>query len=460
MLNTKNYNTNTLREQDFNHYIHPFSDMADIKSAGTRVIVGGDGCHIWDSDGNKIVDGMSGLWCVNLGYGQKSLIEAAHEQLKTLPFYNSFFKTANVPAIELSKLLAEVAPEGFERVFYTNSGSEGNDTIVRMVRRYWDIVGKPTKKVIISRWNGYHGSTMAGASLSGMTYMHEQGGLPIPDIVHINQPYQLEHGNPGESTEDFGLRAASWLEDKILAIGAHNIAAFIGEPVQGAGGVIIPPPGYWAKIQEICRRYDILLVCDEVICGFGRLGTWFGCQHPRINVQPDLITIAKGLTNGYIPMGGVLLSKKVGDVIATKGGDFNHGFTYSGHPVAAAVGIATIKLIQSSNLINTLQTRIVPYFYKAFASLNVHPLVGDADSLGMVGGLVLYKNKDKKELFNSDTNIGMICRDFCFKNGVVMRAVGCRMIMAPPLVVTEAIIDEMITKIRLSLDMTWQVVNK
>lgn len=455
-----NFNTQELREQDFNHYLHPFSDMKDIKASGTRIIVGGDGCYIWDSEGNKIVDGMSGLWCVNLGYGQKPLIDAAYEQLKTLPFYNSFFKTANVPAIQLSKLLSEITPEGFDRVFYTNSGSEGNDTIVRMVRRYWDVVGKPSKKTIISRWNGYHGSTMAGASLSGMTYMHEQGGLPIPDIIHINQPYQLEHGKPGESAEDFGARAAGWLEDKIKEVGAENIGAFIGEPVQGAGGVIIPPPGYWKKIQEICRRYDILLVSDEVICGFGRLGTWFGCQHPHIDIQPDLMTVAKGLTNGYIPMGGVLVGKRVGDVIANEGGDFNHGFTYSGHPVAAAVGIATIKQIQSTNLINTLQTKIVPYFEKAFNSLNDHPLVGDAQALGMVGGLVLYKNKEKKELFPADSGVGMICRDFCFKNGVVMRAVGCRMIMAPPLVVTEEIIDEMMTKIRASLDATWQAMKK
>lgn len=454
------YNTKELQKQDFEHYLHPFSDMADINQAGARIMVKGEGSYIWDTEGNKIVDGMSGLWCVNLGYGQKTLIDAAHKQLQELPFYNSFFKTANVPAIELSKLLSEVSPSGFERVFYTNSGSEGNDTIVRMVRRYWDVVGKPSKKVIISRWNGYHGSTMAGASLSGMTYMHEQGGLPIPDIVHIDQPYQLEHGKPGESEKDFGIRAAGWLEDKIKSIGAENIAAFIGEPVQGAGGVIIPPEGYWAKIQEICRKYDILLVSDEVICGFGRLGTWFGCQHPHINIQPDLMTIAKGLTNGYIPMGGVLVSKKVGDVIATKGGDFNHGFTYSGHPVAAAVGIATIKLIQSSNLINTLQSKTIPYFSKAFATLNDHPMVADAKSLGMVAGLVLYKDKAKKELFPAEKGVGMICRDFCFKNGVVMRAVGSRMIMAPPLVVTEEIIDEMISKIRLSLDATWQLVNK
>ena len=452
------YNTQELRQQDFAHYIHPFSDMQDVKAAGTRIMVSGEGCYIWDSDGNKIIDGMSGLWCVNLGYGQPNLIEAAHQQLRVLPFYNSFFKTANVPAIQLATLLSQVAPDGFNRVFFTNSGSEGNDTIVRMVRRYWDVLGKPQKKTIISRWNAYHGSTMAGASLSGMKAMHEQGGLPIPGIVHIDQPYQLEHGLPGESPEEFATRAASWLEDKIKALGAENIAAFIGEPVQGAGGVIIPPPGYWQKIQEICNRYDILLVSDEVICGFGRLGTWFGCQHPHINIKPDLITIAKGLTSGYIPMGGVLVSKKVGDILVDKGGEFNHGFTYSGHPVAASVGIATIKYMQEINLLATLHSKIIPYFASAFASLNDHPLVGDASSIGMVAGLVLYKDKSKKELFPENQGVGMQCREFCFRNGVIMRAVGSRMIIAPPLVITEGIIDEMIAKIRSSLDSTLKAI--
>lgn len=458
---TTSYDKNELRRLDFEHFIHPFSDMEDIKAAGARVIVAGDGCYITDSDGNKILDGMSGLWCVNLGYGQQTLIDAASNQMKVLPFYNSFFKTTNVPAIELSTRLAEIAPPGFERVFYTNSGSEANDTVVRMVRRFWDIEGKPSKKIIISRWNAYHGSTMAGASLSGMVDMHKQGGLPIPDILHIDQPYQLEHGKPGESAEDFGARAASWLEDKIKAVGAENIAAFIGEPVQGAGGVIIPPPGYWKKIEEICRRYDILLVCDEVICGFGRLGTWFGCQHPHIDVQPDLLVIAKGLTNGYIPMGGVLVGKRVSDVlVSNKGGEFNHGFTYSGHPVAAAVGVAVIDLFKSSDLLEKLQTKIIPYFSKAFQSLADHPLVGDASSLGMVAGLVLYKDKENKITFPSDAGVSMLCREFCFKNGVVMRAVGARMIIAPPLVMTEAQIDELISKIRASLDATLEVLNK
>ncbi len=452
-------NKEHIRKLDYDHYLHPFTDTYGLKSIGARVIVGADGCHISDSDGNKILDGMSGLWCVNLGYNQKSLIEAATNQLNILPFYNSFFNTTNVPAVTLASKLSEVTPEGFERIFYTNSGSEANDTMIRMVRRYWDLKGKHNKKTIISRWNGYHGSTIGGASLSGMTYMHEQGDLPISGIVHIDQPFQLQHGKPGESEEDFGLRAANWLEEKILQLGQDNVAAFIGEPVQGAGGVIIPPKGYWKRIQEICDKYDILLVSDEVICAFGRLGTWFACQHPHINIRPDLIIIAKGLTNGYIPMGGVLVGKRVADVLVSQeSGDFNHGFTYSGHPVAAAVGIEVLNQFKQLNLIENLQNKIIPYFAKAFDSLNEHPMVGDAKSIGMVAGLELYQDKTKKQHFPSEFGVGMICREFCFRNNVVMRAVGTRMIIAPPLVLTESLIDELIIKIKKSLDDTYKYI--
>ncbi|MCX8514009.1 MAG: aspartate aminotransferase family protein [Burkholderiales bacterium] len=444
--------TQQLRVDDFNHYLHPFSDMLSINNKGARIIVKGDGCYIWDSENNKIFDAMSGLWCVNLGYGQKSLIDAATEQLNTLAFYNSFFQTANTPAIELSKAIASVAPDGFNRVFFTNSGSEANDTMIRMVRRYWDIKGQSSKKIIISRWNAYHGSTMGGASLSGMKYMHEQGDLPIPGIVHIAQPYQLENGLPNETETDFALRAANWLEEKILELGAQNVAAFVGEPVQGAGGVIIPPSGYWLRIQEICKKYDILLVADEVICGFGRLGYWFASQHPHININPDLIIIAKGLTSGYIPMGGVIVHDKVSEVLVHQGGDFNHGFTYSGHPVAANVGVATIKYIKEQKLLQHLQQNIIPYFATKFAQLNNHPLVGDAQSIGLVAGLVLYQDKQQKKHFAKDLHVDNICREFCFNNGVVMRGVGNRMIIAPPLVMNQTQVDEIISKIVLSLD--------
>ncbi len=444
--------TAALQKADSAHYLHPFTDHKDLASKGARIITRAEGVHVWDSNDNKILDGMSGLWCVNMGYGQKSLVDAATKQMTILPFYNSFFNTSVEPAIELAALLAEISPPQFNHVFYSSSGSESNDTILRMVRRYWDIKGEKQRKTIISRKNAYHGSTVAGASLGGMTGMHEQGDLPIPGIVHIEQPYYREVGMKLGVTEDeFGVIAAGWLEDKIKEVGADKVAAFIGEPVQGAGGVIIPPSTYWPEIQRICDKYGILLISDEVICGFGRLGTWFGCE--TMGTKPDFMTFAKGVTSGYIPLGGAMVSQRVVDVLY-EDGDFNHGYTYSGHPVACAVAIANIKLMQKLDIVNTIKNDTAPYLKTQFEALNDHPLVADAKTLGMVGGLVLMKDKEKNISFDEDDNVGMICRGHCFDNGLVMRAVGDRMIIAPPLVMSHADIDELVTKARQALDAT------
>ena len=444
--------TAALQKADSAHYLHPFTDHKDLASKGARIITRAEGVHVWDSNDNKILEGMSGLWCVNMGYGQKSLVDAATKQMTILPFYNSFFNTSVEPAIELAALLAEISPPQFNHVFYSSSGSESNDTILRMVRRYWDIKGEKQRKTIISRKNAYHGSTVAGASLGGMTGMHEQGDLPIPGIVHIEQPYYREVGMKLGVTEDeFGVIAAGWLEDKIKEVGADKVAAFIGEPVQGAGGVIIPPSTYWPEIQRICDKYGILLISDEVICGFGRLGTWFGCE--TMGTKPDFMTFAKGVTSGYIPLGGAMVSQRVVDVLY-EDGDFNHGYTYSGHPVACAVAIANIKLMQELDIVNTIKNDTAPYLKTQFEALNDHPLVADAKTLGMVGGLVLMKDKEKNISFDEDDNVGMICRGHCFDNGLVMRAVGDRMIIAPPLVMSHADIDELVTKARQALDAT------
>jgi putrescine---pyruvate transaminase len=450
------FDTAALRAKDAAHHLHPFSDNKALGQTGTRVIVRGQGVHIWDSEGHEIIDGMSGLWCVNIGYGRKELIDAATQQMSELPFYNAFFKTTTVPAAELAELIASVAPAHMQHVFFSSSGSESNDTVVRMVRRYWDLLGQPQRKVIISRKNAYHGSTMAGASLGGMEGMHAQGDLPLPNITHIEQPYFLQHGLPGETEEAFGLRAALWLEEKIKEVGADKVAAFIGEPVQGAGGVIIPPANYWHEIARICDKYGILLAQDEVICGFGRLGYWFGCQHPHIGTKPDIITFAKGVTSGYIPLGGVLVGERLARVLLEQGGEFNHGYTYSGHPVACAVALANIKTLIKENIVQQVREHTAPYLAAQFATLSDHPLVGNAQSLGMMAGLVLYKNKASKQLFAEEIGVGYMCREHCFKNGVVMRAVGERMIIAPPLVITRSEIDEMIARIRTSLDHTLQ----
>lgn len=445
------YDTAALQRRDSAHYMHPFTDTQQLATQGARIITHGDGVYIWDSEGNKILDGMSGLWCVNIGYGRKELVDAAAKQMTQLPFYNSFFNTSVIPAIELAELLTEITPPQFNHFFLGNSGSEGNDTILRMVRRYWDIQGQPQKKTFIARKNAYHGSTVAGASLGGMDYMHEQGDLPIPGIAHIEQPYYLEYG-AGLTPEAFALKAAGWLEEKILEIGADKVAAFIGEPVQGAGGVIIPPPGYWQEIERICKKYDVLLVSDEVICGFGRLGTWFGCEY--FGYKPDLMTFAKGVTSGYIPLGGVAVGDRVAKVLIEQGGDFNHGYTYSGHPVACAVAIENIRIMQRENIVNRVANDTAPYLKQRFLALADHPLVGMAETCGLVAGLVLMRDKNNQTMFDAESAVGMICRGHCFGNGVIMRAVGDRMIIAPPLVITHEEIDEMIKLIRTSLDQT------
>jgi putrescine aminotransferase len=448
--------TALIQSLDTAHFLHPFTDFKDLSSRGARVITRAEGIYVWDSEGKKILDAMSGLWCVNVGYGRKELADAAHHQMMTLPYYNSFFQTTNVPAVQLAAKLASLAPSvgdrSFQHVFYSSSGSESNDSNVRMVRRYWDLLGQPQRKVIISRNNAYHGSTMAGASLGGMSGMHAQGDLPIPNITHIEQPYYFDIGKPGETSDEFGIRAAGWLEEKILAVGPDKVAAFIAEPLQGAGGVIIPPATYWPEIQRIVDKYGILLISDEVICAFGRLGHWFGYE--KFGYKPDLVTFAKAVTSGYIPLGGVMVGNRVAKVLIEQGGEFNHGYTYSGHPVACAVALANLAIMEKEQLPQKVQGEIGAYFAQRYAELNDHPLVGSAESCGFVGGMVLVKNKKNKERFKEDDAVGMLCRSHCFGNGLIMRAVGDRMIIAPPLVMTRADIDEMMRLIHLALDLT------
>ena len=453
MIGTERNMTNTKEIQaiDSAHYLHPFTDHKSLAEKGARIITKSEGIYIWDSHGEKILDAMSGLWCVNVGYGRQELVDAAAKQMQELPYYNSFFQTTNVPAVKLAERIVKLAGDNYSHVFFSSSGSESNDTNVRMVRHYWATLGQPERKVIISRKNAYHGSTMAGASLGGMSYMHEQGGLPIPDIVHIEQPYHYGL-SPTQDKDTFGIEAAGWLEKKILEVGAEKVAAFIGEPVQGAGGVIIPPKTYWPEIQRICDKYNILLICDEVICGFGRLGYWFGSQ--LLGCKPDLMTFAKGVTSGYIPLGGVVISKRVAKVVIEQGGDFNHGYTYSGHPVACAVALANIDILEHEGLVDKVRNETGPYLAQRFSELAQHPLVGSAETCGLVAGLALMKDKAKHVAFDESLGVGMMCRNHCFSSGLIMRAVGDRMIIAPPLVITKAQIDDMINLIKKCLDAT------
>ncbi|MFO1802983.1 putrescine--pyruvate aminotransferase [Pseudomonas aeruginosa] len=431
------------------HHLPPFTDYKQLNEKGARIITKAEGVYIWDSEGNKILDAMAGLWCVNVGYGREELVQAATRQMRELPFYNLFFQTAHPPVVELAKAIADVAPEGMNHVFFTGSGSEANDTVLRMVRHYWATKGQPQKKVVIGRWNGYHGSTVAGVSLGGMKALHEQGDFPIPGIVHIAQPYW--YGEGGDmSPDEFGAWAAEQLEKKILEVGEENVAAFIAEPIQGAGGVIVPPDTYWPKIREILAKYDILFIADEVICGFGRTGEWFGSQY--YGNAPDLMPIAKGLTSGYIPMGGVVVRDEIVEVL-NQGGEFYHGFTYSGHPVAAAVALENIRILREEKIIEKVKAETAPYLQKRWQELADHPLVGEARGVGMVAALELVKNKKTRERF-TDKGVGMLCREHCFRNGLIMRAVGDTMIISPPLVIDPSQIDELITLARKCLDQT------
>ena len=448
--------TGAIQAMDSAHFLHPFTDFQNLNSRGARVITRAEGIYIWDSEGHKILDGMSGLWCVNVGYGRRELADAAHRQMLELPYYNSFFQTTNVQAATLAAKLASLAPtiggRSFQHVFYSSSGSESNDSNVRMVRRYWDLLGQPQRKIIISRHNAYHGSTMAGASLGGMSGMHAQGDLPIPNISHIQQPYHFENALPGESEADFGIRAAGWLEQRILELGPEKVAAFIGEPVQGAGGVIIPPATYWPEIQRIVDKYGILLISDEVICAFGRLGHWFAYE--KFGYRPDLVTFAKAVTSGYIPLGGVMVGDRVAQVLIEQGGEFNHGYTYSGHPVACAVALANLAVMEQENLVTRVRDDIGPYLAEHFTRLAEHPLVGQAQTCGLMAGLVLVQDKATNTPFASDLGVGMVCRSHCFANGLVMRAVGDRMIIAPPLTISHAEIDTLMGLIVRCLDLT------
>lgn len=455
--NSTSVNTADVQTIDAEHHMHPFTNTGALNKKGARVITHAEGIYLWDSEGNKILDGMAGLWCVNMGYGRSELIEAANSQMKQLAYYNTFFQTTHAPAAQLAKEIASVTPYDLNHIFFANSGSEAIDTIIRMVRQYWAIKGKPYRNILIARENAYHGSTIGGTSLGGMGGMHKQGGPMVPNIARIRQPYW--YGEAGDMTEEeFGIACAKALEDKILEVGPDNVAAFVGEPIQGAGGVIVPPANYWTEIQKVCDKYDILLAADEVICGFGRTGNWFGCE--TLGFKPDIMSMAKGLSSGYLPIAAVAVGDRIANAFIEHNEDFNHGFTYSGHPVAAAVAIANIQLMKKENIVEYVAKDIGPYFQKKLReAVADHPLVGHIEGIGLIAGLALVKSKDPKELFGDTVDIGMVCRDHCFNNGLIMRAVGSRMVLSPPLVISHAEVDELCEKVRLCFDLTLKSVS-
>jgi putrescine---pyruvate transaminase len=445
---TNHLPTAELQALDAAHHMHPFTANAELAKKGVRVMARAEGVWLTDTEGHRILDGMAGLWCVNIGYGRKELGEVAKRQIEELSYYNTFFQTTHVPAIALAAKIAELAPGDLNHVFFAGSGSEANDTNIRLVRRYWDIKGHPEKRVIISRKNGYHGSTMGGGSLGGMTYIHAHGGK-IDGIEHIGQPHWYAEG--GDMTpEEFGLMRARELEEKILELGVDKVAAFIGEPVQGAGGVIIPPSTYWPEIQRIVDKYGILLIADEVITGFGRTGNWFGSQ--TFGIRPHIMTIAKGLSSGYQPIGGSIVCDEVAQTIGGAG-DFNHGYTYSGHPVAAAVALENLRILQEEKIVEHVRDVANPYLAAKWQALTDHPLVGEAKLVGLMGSIALTPDKATRAKFATEAGkVGYRCRERCFANDLIMRHVGDRMIISPPLVITPAEIDILIERAWKSLD--------
>lgn len=436
---------------DLAHFLHPFTNYRHLRETGSRIITRADGVHVWDSDGRQILDAMSGLWCVNIGYGRRNLIEAAVAQMEQISYYNSFFETATPPSIELGELIADIAPANFRRVFFTGSGSESIDTMLRIVRRYWQIVQQPDKRFVIGRHRAYHGSTIAGVGLGGMSKMHSQGAYTIDEFHHVLEPDWYRHGR-SKTPEEFGREAAAELEKKILELGPENVAAFVGEPIQGAGGVIIPPAGYWPEINRICKTYDVLLVADEVITGFGRIGHWFGTEH--YGIAADILTVAKGLSSGYLPIGGVLVSDRVADELVEVGEIFTHGFTYSGHPVCCAVAIENIRTMIVEDLVERTRNVTAPCFGARWSKLADHPLVGDCRVEGMLAAVELARDRDSHEPFDEDLGVGTFVRDSCIERGVMVRAIGDIVVAAPPLILSEAETETVVQVVRTALDAT------
>jgi putrescine aminotransferase len=434
---------------DAAHHLHPFTDHKSLHAGKTRIITGANGVFLTDSDGNRLLDGMAGLWCVAAGYGRPELVAAAAAQMAKLPYYNTFFKTTNEPAASLAARLA--AMTGLGHAFFACSGSEAVDTALRMARVYWQTVGKPGKKIILSREYGYHGSTTLGASAGGMVDMHRQAG-DMTNFQQVLPPYWYGYG--GQMSEaEFGIYAARQLELRIQELGPDNVAAFIGEPLQGAGGVIIPPETYWPEINRICKTYDILLIADEVICGFGRTGKAFGKDF--FGIEPDMMTLAKALTSGYLPLSATMVGDRVADVLINETGEFYHGFTYSGHPVACAVALANLDILRDEGLFERANESGAVLRARLHELLGDHPMVGEIRGVGLIGAIELVADRRTRRFFEKRGRVGMMCRDFCIENGLIMRAVRDTMVFSPPLTITLAEIDMLATRAAAAIEKTY-----
>ncbi len=445
---------NSAAAMDIASHLHPYTNARKHETEGPMVITEGKGIYVYDDQGKEYIEGLAGLWYAALGFSEERLVQAATEQLRKLPCYHSFAHKSPLPTIELAAKLLEIAPVPMSKAFFANSGSEANDTMIKMVWYYNNALGRPDKKKIISRIKAYHGVTVATASLTGLPYNHRDFDLPVERILHTSCPHHYRFGQDGESEEDFATRCANELEQLILDEGPETIAAFIGEPVMGAGGVIVPPKTYWDKIQAVLRTYDVLLVADEVICGFGRTGNLFGCE--TFNIKPDIMTMAKALSSGYLPISAILISDRIYQTIAdnsAKIGTFGHGFTYSGHPVPAAVALEAIKIYEERDIVGHVR-QVGPRLQEGLRRYADHPMVGEVRGVGLIAGVELVAERASKVTFDPPGRVGGYFAERAQAHGLIIRNLMDVIALCPPLIITEDQIDSLVERFGRALDDT------
>ncbi|MEM9676692.1 MAG: aminotransferase [Pseudomonadota bacterium] len=442
-----------VQTRDLDAVLHPYSPLHKLRTMGPTIMSHGKGVFVYDTQGNEYIEGMAGLWCTGLGFGDEEMIEAADAQMRALPYYHQFSGRGTEPAIELAEKLKEIAPVPISKVFYTSSGSEANDTQIKLAWYYNNALGRPKKKKIISRIKAYHGVTMMAASLTGLPYNHMDFDLPFDGILHTECPHHYRFGQD-ETEEEFVARLARSLQEMIDREGGDTIAAMIAEPVMGAGGVIVPPSGYFEAIQPILKEHDILLIADEVINGFGRTGEWWGSQSH--GMVPDTISAAKQMTSAYAPLGAVMIPEFMMEALeaqSAKIGVFGHGYTYGGHPLGCALGVKAIEIYQKRNIVDRVRS-LTPLFEKRLAALADHPLVGEVRNSGLMGGVELVADKITRRSFNAKTGVGAQCAVFCQERGAILRAIGDTIALCPPMIIAEDELNALFDRLGKALDDT------
>lgn len=451
---------NSAQARDIAYHVHGYTNLKAHEEKGPLVIERGAGIRVFDDSGKSYIEGLSGLWCVSLGFGEQRLIDAATEAMSKLAYYHGFNHRSADVVIDLAEKLVSIAPGRLSKVLFANSGSEATDLAVKLIWYYHNAIGKPEKKKIISRVRGYHGVTVASASLTGLPHLHGDFDLPIDRILHTTAPHYYREGHEGESEEEFATRCADDLEKMILDEGPETVAAMFCEPVMGAGGVIIPPKTYYPKIQAVLKKYDVLLVADEVINGFGRTGNMWGSE--TFDLDPDFLSCAKQLSSAYLPISALMISDRVYQAMVAESeklGVFGHGSTYGGHPVAAAVALETLKIYEERDIVGHVRN-VMGHFQDRMAALGEHPLIGQARSCGLMGALEVMKDKDTKTPFEASDKVGAYVEERCLENGLIVRAIGDNLAFCPPLITTDAEIDEIFDIAQKSLDEAEIWVNK